>query len=967
MNLHRRSSRLPTAACAVLAASLALLAGPSLRASIELSRLGTYASGSYNRGAAEIAAYDPASRRLFVVNAQAATVDVLNLADPAHPTKAFTLDVTPYGAVANSVAVHKGVVAVAVEADPKTDPGTVVFFNSSGAYLSSVAVGALPDMLTFSPNGRWLLVANEGEPNDDYSVDPEGSISIINVAKGAAKVTQTDVRTAGFAAFNAATLDPSIRVFGPGASVAQDLEPESIAVSADSRTAYVTLQENNAMAVVNIAAAQVTRLAGLGFKDHNQQSVSASVYAFASDELPAIGQTLAGQDLFLGGFSGLHFEGVAPRTGRWKFITHTDRGPNAEPTGLNRPFLLPDFTPELVRFELDRSTGLLTLTGSIPLRDSAGNPLTGLPNLGVPGGTANTPHQDEIPVDLLGTVLPLDPLGGDFEGLVVDPADGSFWMCDEYRPALYHFDATGTLIQRYVPVGAGAAAGQAAGTFGEEVLPSVLAQRRQNRGFEAIALQDGKLYAFVQSPLRNPASLANSALNAMRNVRLVEFNPANHVTRQFLYLLDNADLGGGGNTRADKIGDAVARGNGQFLVIERDDDKVGSDDAELIEKRIYCFDLVGATDITGLDAPVDVGGGVLKTVDQMTPAELAAQNIQPIRKTLEVDLNAAGYNAVEKVEGLALIDLGTLAVINDNDFGVASIQVNDDGSFTLAPGYTPEPVLLGIIERFATGLDASDRDNAINIRPWPVKGMYQPDAIAAFSYNPSRRNSGATQTLLVMANEGDARDYETFAEEARVRDLVLDPVAFPDAAALRENTALGRLTVTTQLGDPDRDGDYDELYAFGARSISIRTTTGALVWDSGDDLEQLTAAALPAHFNADNAGSNNNRDNRSDNKGPEPEGLVVGKAYGRTYAFVGLERIGGVVVCDITDPTAPRWITYVNNRDFSQAPDSGLAGDLGPEGLVFIRAEDSPNGSPLLIVANEISGTTTVFQVDQRP
>ncbi|MBE7502538.1 MAG: hypothetical protein HS113_20075 [Verrucomicrobiales bacterium] len=154
----------------------------------------------------------------------------------------------------------------------------------------------------------------------------------------------------------------------------------------------MTLQENNAMAVVNIAAAQVTRLAGLGFKDHNQQSVSASVYAFASDELPAIGQTLAGQDLFLGGFSGLHFEGVAPRTGRWKFITHTDRGPNAEPTGLNRPFLLPDFTPELVRFELDRSTGLLTLTGRIPLRDSAGNPLTSPLNR-CACGTANTPHQ----------------------------------------------------------------------------------------------------------------------------------------------------------------------------------------------------------------------------------------------------------------------------------------------------------------------------------------------------------------------------------------------------------------------------------------------------------------------------------------------------------------------------------------------------------------------------------------------
>jgi hypothetical protein len=489
--------------------------------------------------------------------------------------------------------------------------------------------------------------------------------------------------------------------------------------------------------------------------------------------------------------------------------------------------------------------------------------------------------------------------------------------------------------------------------------------RRQNRGFEAIALHAGKLYAFVQSPLRNPTTLANSALNGLRNVRLLEFNPANNATRQFLYVLDNPNLGGTGNTRADKIGDAVARGNGKFLVIERDDDRIPSDEAALIEKRIYRFNLVGASDITGLDAPMDVGGGVMKTVDQMTVAELTAANIKPIVKTLEVDLNAAGYNTVEKVEGLALIDLGTLAVINDNDFGVASINVAPDGSFTLAEDYTPEPVQLGIIERFSNGLDASDRDNAINIQPWPVQGMYQPDAIAAFSYNPSRRNSGATQTLLVMANEGDARDYAGFAGEERFRNLPLDPTRFPNAAVLQNNAALGRLTVTKALGDTDGDGDYDALYAFGARSISIRTTTGQLVWDSGDDLEQITAAAVPAYFNAGNA--NNSRDDRSDNKGPEPEGLVIGKAYGRTYAFVGLERIGGVVVCDITEPAAPRWITYFNNRDFSQAPNSGQAGDLGPEGLVFIRAEDSPNGKPLLIVANEISGTTTVFQINKLP
>ena len=122
--------------------------------------------------------------------------------------------------------------------------------------------------------------------------------------------------------------------------------------------------------------------------------------------------------------------------------------------------------------------------------------------------------------------LPLDPLGADLEGIAFVKADGSFWMCDEYRPALYHFDASGVLIRRVVPIGTAAAAGQPAGTFGEEWLPAVLAQRRQNRGFEGIAIDGGKIYAFVQSPLRNPATLSNAALNGLRNIRVVEFNPA---------------------------------------------------------------------------------------------------------------------------------------------------------------------------------------------------------------------------------------------------------------------------------------------------------------------------------------------------------------------------------------------------------------------------------------------------------
>jgi hypothetical protein len=257
------------------------------------------------------------------------------------------------------------------------------------------------------------------------------------------------------------------------------------------------------------------------------------------------------------------------------------------------------------------------------------------------------------------------------------------------------------------------------------------------------------------------------------------------------------------------------------------------------------------------------------------------------------------------------------------------------------------------------GLDASDRDGANLIANWPVFGMYQPDAVASF------RVGG--ETYLLTANEGDARDWPGLAEEARAGSLSLDSNAFPDGLSLKNNGRLGRLNVTNRLGDTDGDGDFDRLYAFGARSISVRRADAGLVFDSGDQIEQATRAALPAFFNAGH--TNNARDDRSDNKGPEPEGLAVGRAFGRTYAFVGLERIGGVLVYDLTDPFAPRLVQYINNRNFAVDPAAGTsdatAGDLGPEGLTFIGEEDSPNGRPLLVVANEVSGTTTVYEIGE--
>ena len=238
--------------------------------SIELLKIGTWNGGG--ELASEITAFDPVSKRMFVVNGALGTVDVVDLRDPANPLRISTLSVSRFGAGANSVAAHGGVVAVAVEGVDRTAPGTVVFYRATTLdVISSAQVGALPDMVTFTASGRTVVVANEGEPNPTYTVDPEGSISIIDVRN----INRPSVRTATFEAFNSRVEElraAGVRIFGPNATVAQDLEPEYVAVSDDEQTAWVTLQENNAIAIVDIPSATVTRIVPLGYKDHGAAS-----------------------------------------------------------------------------------------------------------------------------------------------------------------------------------------------------------------------------------------------------------------------------------------------------------------------------------------------------------------------------------------------------------------------------------------------------------------------------------------------------------------------------------------------------------------------------------------------------------------------------------------------------------------------------------------------------------------------
>lgn len=269
------------------------------------------------------------------------------------------------------------------------------------------------------------------------------------------------------------------------------------------------------------------------------------------------------------------------------------------------------------------------------------------------------------------------------------------------------------------------------------------------------------------------------------------------------------------------------------------------------------------------------------------------------------------------------------------------------------------------------GLDPSDRDDEIDIETVEgLKGVYMPDGMNIYR--------SRSKEFLVTANEGDAREWGDYVENVRVKDLGEDglaPICEDSPLAGRTDDAdLGRLNISIASG-PGAEGCYEELHAFGGRSFSIWTTDGTLVFDSGDELEQVVAEAVPDFFNSNHSESNS--EGRSDDKGPEPENLAIGTIRKRTYAFIGLERVGGVMVYDITRPRKSEFVTYVNNRDFSvsmedvveegvEDPAEALdrAGDLGPEGLAFVKAKDSPTGTPLLLVGNEVSGTTTVFSVD---
>jgi DNA-binding beta-propeller fold protein YncE len=327
-------------------------------------------------------------------------------------------------------------------------------------------------------------------------------------------------------------------------------------------------------------------------------------------------------------------------------------------------------------------------------------------------------------------------------------------------------------------------------------------------------------------------------------------------------------------------------------------------------------------DFRAFNAGGDRHGELPAGVRIFGPGASVAQDLEPEYATVTPDGRTA-YVTLQENNALAVLELPSGEIRS-----IVALGEKDHGMYPL---------------------DASDRDDAINIRTWAgVRGMYMPDQAAAFTV--------AGRTYVLTANEGDAREYDGFEEEARARS-VADTSVLPAAAI---NAELGRLNVTISqpaTAAPPTENGQTELYAFGARSFSIWDAAGTQVWDSGDLLEQLVAHVFPDDFNSDND-ENDSFDSRSDSKGPEPEPATVGVLGDRTLAFVGLERQGGVVVADVSDPSAPVVLQYVVTRDFTG---DEVGPDSGPESITFVA--DGPTGQPLLAVSNEVTGTVALFTV----
>ncbi len=360
----------------------------------------------------------------------------------------------------------------------------------------------------------------------------------------------------------------------------------------------------------------------------------------------------------------------------------------------------------------------------------------------------------------------------------------------------------------------------------------------------------------------------------------------------------------------------------------------------------YSIDPEGSVSI------IDLSGGI----NSLTQNQVHTLYFTSFNKD-EAELVSAGVRKTKSTSTLSQdLEPEYIAISSDSKKAWVTLQENNAiAELDLQNNQINSIWPLGTKDFGATGngFDASDNNNEVLIANWPVKAYYIPDALAAYSVNGTN--------YIVTANEGDEKEYEGFTERTTVGDkgYLLDTDLFPNASVLKQNFNLGRMRVTNLNGDTNQDGHFEEIYCLGARSFSIwNADSRQLSYDSGDDFELYTSSepSISALFNADH--ENNTLKSRSRAKGPEPEGVTIASLSGKTYAFITLERIGGVMVYDITDPQEAKFVDYKNSRSVS-----AYQGDHGPEGIIFVSSAHTATGKDYIVVANEISGTLSVFEV----
>lgn len=353
---------------------------------------------------------------------------------------------------------------------------------------------------------------------------------------------------------------------------------------------------------------------------------------------------------------------------------------------------------------------------------------------------------------------------------------------------------------------------------------------------------------------------------------------------------------------------------------------------------------------------IDVTGG---------PANVTANNVRTAMFTKEHQegIRALGPNAEDAYLN---IEPEYIAVDSQSKYAYVTLQeVSAIAKVDIAKGQIVQVKGLPYKDHSLAqnAMDVSDEDGKSELRRVPVLGLLQPDGIDTYDYNG--------ETYLLIANEGDSQDYEGYSEEKRVKklkdDIQLDARYYQGYTqaelddmvenGLFDDEQLGRLKVTTSHAFKDADGKYNALVSYGGRSFSIlRASDLEMIYDSGSDIEQRVLDLLPERFNANYEAADDIKvDDRSDDKGPEAENVVVGKVDSHSYAFVGLERVGGIMIYDITNPNEPYFVKYLYDPDNK---------DISPEGITFESAEESPNGKPMLIASFELSGTTSAWELD---